>query len=312
MELKGKTLFVMLGVATVAIGVILIGRGLMLAGIFLIGLAGVLLWQSQCFVVVDEVEMVGGKVPTQAIFKRFGRAIRAEEPGLYHIWWPIDRAGKYCPTIIYISDLGANMVHAKADGEATKPVYLTVTTHTRLPRAKEFYEMMDGRRVRGEKLLTERLYYAVPQSVLLDGDAFARHIKKAVIDALREVTSRYSYTEIRERKSEIERKTREEMLRDPANLFVKAGIPPINLDIAITEIKSEEEVEKSLYAKEIAGIQAEAVKTRIKAKVEAGMDPDVAGISESGIEGKGMTIEQLRDWSIYQSMSGKRPKRRKP
>ena len=318
MELEGKTFFEALGgiigvigLMLVVAGVVILGStGVITIGIFVTIIAAVLLWKAQCFVVVDEVEMVGGKVPTQIIFKRFGKAVRAEEPGLCHIWWPIDRIGRYCPTIVFISDLGINKVHAKANGEATKPVYLTVATHTRLPRAKEDYVMMDGKTIKGKKLLTERLYYAMSQHVLLDGDAFARHIKKAVVDALRETASRYSYTEIREKKAEIEVETRKEILKDPANLFVKAGIPPTNLDIAITEIKSEDRVEKSLYDVETSEREAKAMKARIDAKVEAGMDPDVAGISESGIEGKGMAIEQLRDWSIYQSMSGK--KKRKP
>ncbi|MEA3453209.1 MAG: hypothetical protein U9Q96_02670 [Patescibacteria group bacterium] len=135
----------------------------------------------------------------------------------------------------------------------------------------------------GESLLVKNLYRSLAADKLFDSNLMAAFFKDATIDGVRARMVERSYTRCREDKTAIEEEVKDYLLTDPANLFVKCGILLENLDVSITSLKSTDEIERSLYAEEVAIIKGSATQREIFALTEAGVDRNIAGILVRGV-----------------------------
>jgi len=284
---------------------------------------GILIWYAiKCIKQISTVLLEGAKAPVQAIITVWGKADRAVGQGLYWFWRPRDKIGLLIPTITYHLRFKEFKVHTKkkSRGEATKPVKVAVTIHLTAPRVGHRYEIekskipsiwkdcvekyetrqieRDGSMedievgiIKGEDLLVKHLYPSLAPDKLFDSNLMAGFFKDATIDGVRARMINLTYTECRENKTEIEKEVKEYFLTDPANLFVKCGFPPENIDVSIISLESTEDVEHSLYAEEVAKIEGKAAQKEMDALAKAGVEKNIAAILVSGIGEKGKAID---------------------
>lgn len=268
---------------------------------------------KRCLRKISTAEMGESQVTVQGIILEWGKPVRAKGPGLCWLWSPVQTLGRLVPTIAYKLEMGEFLVHTEKEeegkdeeGETTKPVTVGATVHPTLPRAWEKYKIKkedipsiwrnlvkefvtekvkEGDQekeiefgiLEGEDLLVKWLYYSMDADKPFHSDDMATFFHDAVVDALRGRMVNYTYTEARENATRIEEEAKHYMLTDPANLFVKCGIPPENLDISIISMRSTDRIEESLYAEELARISGTVDKRRVKALIDTGVEKNIAG-----------------------------------
>jgi len=204
--------------------------------------------------------------------------------------------------------------------ESTKPVRVAVTIHLTAPRVGHRYEIerikipsiwkdcvekyetkqieRDGSMenievgiIKGESLLVRHLYRSLSLNKIFDPALMAAFFEDAAIDGARARMVGRTYTECREDKTEIEQEVKEYFLTDPANLFVRCGFPPENIDVSIISLESTEDVEHSLYAEEVSKIEGKAIQKEMDALAKAGVEKNIAAILARGVGGKGKAID---------------------
>ena len=281
-----------------------------LAGVLILGF---LIWYVfKCLKQISTVNLEGAEVPVEAIITAWGRAVRVVGQGLHWFWWPKYKVGLLVPTTIRKLEISEFLVHTKKTGkEKAKPLMVGVTVYLTLPRFAEKYEVRADKFpsiwrdciskhqtedpniiiIEGRDLLLKHLYFSLAPDKLFDTNKMAVSFKDAIMDGVRAIMVRYTYTECREQKTQIEEEIKDYLLTDPANLFVKCGIPPTNLDISITSERSTDEVEQSLYAEEVAKIEGKAFQKEIDALVKAGVEKNIAAILAKGVGQKGKAID---------------------
>ena len=285
-------------------------------------LLGALIWYVFKGIEQISTKLIDGeKIPVQAIITVWGKAKRAVGQGFFWLWWPRDKIGLEVPMTTYHLKFNEFPLHTKkTEEEAAKPVRVGMTIHVNLPRVGQRIEIerskipsvwlncvgewkekeieRDGNKeeievgiIKGESLLVNHLYHSLPPSKLFDCNAMAAFFKDASIAGVRAMMVVLAYTEGRQQQAEIEQRAKEYFLADPANLFVKCGIPPENIDISITFLESTEEVEKSLYAVEIAEIDGIAAGKGIAALISENVDPQIAAMLVKGLGREGGSID---------------------
>jgi len=121
--------------------------------------------------------------------------------------------------------------------------------------------------VTADKLLVNCTYYALSPAIPLDEMRMTTHFTKAIQDGVRAKMVDRTYTSCRENKTEVEKDIKNYLLTDPANLFVKTGIPPILLDISITNMEATNpRVEDALWLPEIEATEGRSIAQK---KIEA-------------------------------------------
>ncbi|MCD6500678.1 hypothetical protein J7K42_01525 [bacterium] len=257
-------------------------------GIFLI------VWLVRSILVVSTAKMKGKEisegergereVPVQVILTRFGKAVRALAPGIYWIWWPVDRPKVVLPTIVYKLDIEPFVVHTQAEKESAKLIKVTMTVHMSFPKVGSEYDLSElpdekipqpwrdikeeeTLIVKGEELLVNFTYYALSPDIPLDERKMLTHFTRAIEDGVRAEMVKRTYTRCREEKTELEKAIKIYLLTDPANLFVRTGIPPDLLDISIVNMEAvDERIENALWLEEIEATEGRAeARRRIEA-----------------------------------------------
>lgn len=232
-------------------------------------------------------------VPAFAIVTRWGGPIWVAIPGrLYWRWWPFDVIGRLIPTILYKMDIAEFEVHTKEEkeGESAKPVKVVVSAHVNFPKPEEEYDLdekettkiLEGEIptswekildkelfkkkkhvLKGEKLLMDLTFFNLPQEIMLDEIKMTNRFKAATMDGLITQMPQSTYKFCREHKKELEIAVKKYWLTDPANVFVRVGIPPRLLDVSITFMRAtDDRVENALYIEEIEATQGRAEERR--------------------------------------------------
>jgi len=295
----------------------------MIAILIVIVLLGVLIWYAvKCIKPISTAKLEGVNVPVQAIITVWGKGMRAVDQGLYLLWYPRDKVGLLIPTTTYHLRVKEFTVHTMKGSrkESTKPVKVAVTIHLTAPRVGHRYEIekakipsiwqdcvdkyetrkieKDGNMenievgiIKGESLLVSHLYRSLSLNKIFDPALMATFFEDAAIDGARARMVGRTYTECREDKTEIEREVKEYFLTDPANLFVRCGFPPENIDVSIISLESTEDVEHSLYAEEVSKIEGKAIQKEMDALAKAGVEKNIAAILARGVGGKGKAID---------------------
>lgn len=277
-------------------------------------------WLKKCFSTAGTPE-----VPHQVILVRFGRPTTVVPEGLFFKFVPFEKV-KRVPTGQYSFSyvISEGLYSKEKDKLRSQPLKVDITVYFRFPRADRTYRFpeepkvtteaeMPWKEVSGAELLKGHLFYRLPVPNLMAVDAIQRmgdHFAGAVIGGVRHVLSTKNSQQCKEAKRPIEREIKTYLLQEQGNPFFEIGIPEACLDIELTSVKLPEETEKAYIKPEIARKDAEAAKhqqTTIKRKLDAyikgGISPDIAGVLTAGsIEGKSMTIEQLRDLAFIRSL----------
>lgn len=138
---------------------------------------------------------------------------------------------------------------------------------------------------------------------------FGLFFEKGVRGGLRYVISAKTSEECKEKQPEIEEAIKTYLLSEEGNPFFECGLPKECLDVELVELKLPDETEEAYIKPELARKEAEAAvsektatKRRIEGYIEEGVPETLAGLLVGGAGGKGMTMEQLRDFGIYTTL----------
>ena len=299
---------------------------------------GLIFWLRKCWAQIGDIED-----PCQAVLARFGKAIEAVGSGLYFRIYPIEQF-KLFPTGQYVMkfQIPEGLYSKSEKGETPQPMKVKLAFVFRWPRVDREYtfpvteEEFKGEQEResteqdkkglrpglvwgrkwGGELLKDKAFYRLPIKDLTKAtvDDLGTFFEPAVLGGTRQVMSKKTHSQCRVQQPEIEEEIKIYLLSEEGNQIFECGIPKECLDIQITEIKFVEKTEEAFIAPEIAEKNAEAAvhkKTAIQRELEAYLEkkvpPEIAALIVGGTQGKGMTIEQLRDLAIYYQMWGKLP-----
>lgn len=284
-------------------------------------LLGLGIWLKICFDVAGTPE-----IPHQVILARFGRAIDVISEGLFFKFVPFEKV-KRVPTGQYSFNYSISKgLYTKEEKKLrSQPIEVDITVYLRFPRAERNYlfperprtateEEMGWKEISGRELLMKHLYYRLPVPDLMAPDAGERmrnHFAGAVVSGIRHVLSTKNSQCCKEEIRVVEQELKTYLLQEQGNPFFECGLPKECLDIELLKIKLPDETEKAYIKPELARKDAEAasydrisIRRRVEAFRQAGVSPDIAGVlGGGGIEGKGMTMDQLRDLSLYLSIS---------
>ena len=258
-----------------------------------------LVWLRKCFRTTVSTKT---KKPAQAVVTRWGKskAVNAVKSGLHFVVWPIENLVLF-PTHLYELNIKASEIHSKKTEDcATAVMTVDVTIYFRWAQIGNKYQM-GGNTVNGKELLM-KTFYALPASPE-DAEELKDFVEDGVIDAVRRIMTQKSHRECREKKPEIEREIKKYLLEEPGNPFRECAIPSEYLDVAITSVKFTEEMEKAFSEPEVKEREKEAQQKILDMFIKSGIDPMVAGMLTKPPDGKGMSMEQLRDLMIFKVLA---------
>jgi len=295
-------------------------------------------WFRSCFVVVGSVE-----IPHQAVLVRLGRAIGALSPGLHFILRPFEDlknfpTGEY--TLFYQIHSGLYSKEAPKKHLSSQPMEVDIGFYFRWPMANKIYsfpipkdqarrtlppgeepqtapQLREGfafGRVPGTELLT-KAYYRLPIKDLMSPgatDELGRLFERGVMGGTRHTMSDRTSWQCRAEQPEIEVAIKNYLISEEGNPVFECGIPRECVSIELPRVKfpqdTEEawrEPEKARKRAEAAGSKKQAITKELEAYIEKGTPEEIAAlIVGGGIEGKGMTMEQLRDLKILEALGG--------
>jgi len=282
-------------------------------GLVFLGLG---IWLKKCLIQIGTIE-----VPSQAVLTRFAKPIDAMGPGLYFCFFPFEKFKRF-PTGQYCSNYEITEgLYSKEKGKLKKqPLQVDITVYFRFPKIDKLYsfpvrEITDAgqkgelvwKRVSGRDLLM-KLYSRLPIKDLTVPEAvdqLGRHFEKGIMGATRHVMAKKNSQECTEEKEIIEGEMKKYLLEEEGNPFFECGLPQECLDIELPKVKLPDETEKAYIKPELAMKDAEAakheqvaIKRKLTAYIEAGVSSDIAALSVAGVQGKGMSTEQIRDMVI--------------
>ncbi len=304
--------------------------------VFLI-LLSLLWWAKTCFKVVGTL-----KVPSQAVVTRFARAIAAVRTGLCLVLRPFEDLKEF-PTgqykMEYQIEKGLYSRENKEQSLSSQSMEVGIVVYFRWPRIERTYSFPvpteEARKTLapGSELNTEGLeekglawvkimgkellmkaYYRVPvKDPMGEGvtDELGGFFKGGVVGGVRHIMSAKTSLECREKKPEIEKEIKNYLISEEGNPFFESGTPRECLDIEITRVKFPEDTEKAWKSPEIKSKEAEAavfekksIMRKMEGYTEKGVPEEIAALVVGGVEGKGMTMEQLRDLKILEALGG--------
>lgn len=282
-------------------------------GLVFLGLG---IWLKKCLRQIGTIE-----VPSQAVLTRFAKPIDAMGPGLYFCFFPFEKFKKF-PTGQYCANYEITEgLYSKEKGKLKKqPLQVDITVYFRFPKVDRLYSFpvreitktgqkgkLVWKRVSGRDLLM-KLYSRLPIKDLTTPEAvdqLGRHFEKGIMGATRHVMAKKNSQECTEEKATIEEEMKTYLLEEEGNPFFECGLPKECLDIELPKVKLPDETEKAYIKPELAMKNAEAAKheqtairRRLTAYTNAGVSNDIAALAVGGVQGKGMTTEQIRDLVI--------------
>ncbi|MBZ9578135.1 hypothetical protein KJA13_03900 [Patescibacteria group bacterium] len=282
-------------------------------GLVFLGLG---IWLKKCLSQIGTIE-----VPSQAVLTRFAKPIDAMGPGLYFCFFPFEKFKKF-PTGQYCANYRITEgLYSKEEGKLKKqPLQVDITVYFRFPKVDRLYSFpvreitqtgekgeLTWKRVSGRDLLM-KLYSRLPIKDLTTPEAvdqLGRHFEKGIMGAARHVMAKKNSQECTEEKETIEEEMKKYLLEEEGNPFFECGLPKECLDIELPKVKLPDETEKAYIKPELAMKDAEAAKheqtaisRRLAAYTGAGVSSDIAAFAVGGVQGKGMTTEQIRDLVI--------------
>lgn len=273
-------------------------------------------WLKKCLRQIGTIE-----VPSQAVLARFGKPVNAVGPGLYFCFFPFEKFKEF-PTGQYFANYSITKgLYSREEGKlSSQPLEVDITMYYRFPRVDRLYTFPvreikeDGKkgeltweRISGRELLL-KIYTRLPVKNLKEPEAIdqlGRHFEKGIIGAARDVMSRKTSKECKKEKPAIEEEIKDYLLKEEGNPVFECGFPQECLDIEIPKVKLPDETEQAYIKPEIEMKNAEAAKheriaigRKLMAYTKQGVSSDIAAFAVGGIEGKGMTTEQIRDLVI--------------
>ena len=281
-------------------------------GVVLLGLG---VWLKKCLTQIGTIE-----VPCQAVLTRFGRSVDAVPPGLHFRLYPFETFKEF-PTGQYTFNYSIREgLYSKEQRKLkSQPLEVDVVMYLRFPRVDRPYKFPERARLKdeeeapweemtGRELLVKHTYPRLPVKDLKATDAVDRlgmFFEKGVISGVRHVMSGKNSKKCKEDNQDIEEELKVYLLQEEGNPFFECGFPKECLDIELPKVKLPDETEKAYIKPELAMKDAEAaeheqtaISRRLAAYTGAGVSSDIAAFAVGGVQGKGMTTEQIRDLVI--------------
>ena len=287
---------------------------------------GLGLWLKRC------LRQVGAEVSSQAVLTRFAEPVGAVSMGLCFVFWPFEDLREFPMGEYSMRFRIATGLYSKEEKNiSSQPMEVDVNVYFRFPRVTRQYtflvweekeQKLKKERVFGVELLM-RTYYRLPFKDLKKTkvDDLGKFFEGAVMGAVRHVMSAKNYIDCREKQPEIATEIKKYLFETEGNPFFECGIPSECLDVEMTKVKFQDEMEKKFFEPEMKRKEAEGAKSEkqrmitlaegekkrinlvTKAYIDQGVSPEIAGML-GGVTGKAMTFEQLRDLAIFQGLGG--------
>lgn len=274
-----------------------------------------------------------GDEPYWAVIAQFGRPADAKLPGIYfrplHVFEQVVRFPTGQKTMWFTT----SEAWTKEEGNRqAQPLTVDIALYMRWPKPGESYDFGGGTTKNGSDMLKEAYYY-LPRALRNPDrpdyiDVLGRFLERAVIGAVKVVIAQQNHLAARQQNQAMEVLMKNYLLSEPGNPFRDLGIPSECFDIELPRVVFPPDTAKALRDNELAGRagearetaakhdgearkitavhrkeasadEAEAISALLQAHLDKGVSPEVAALIVSGgVEGEGMSIEQLRDLAI--------------
>jgi hypothetical protein len=307
------------------------------------------LWGKKNF-----VQCGNSEVPAQAVVVVLGRDAGTVGPGgLHFVFWPFVRLRLYPTGQLKGTYLLSKGLHSKGEGGAAiQPISIRAALYLSFPEIGREYEVevvtvqpsgarsITNERRRGEDLL-RKIFRHLPVGDLFGEGSEAeieklfRFLEESVLGGIRQAIIRRTWRQCLSEKPEIEKEVKVYLRLEPGNPLALSEFPGGCIDVEIL-VEIPEDLEKAQRAPEIAERMAKAatqeaktIARKMKAYTNQGAPPSIAVVGVNGAEGKGMSMENIRDLFISLKMAseggiplgwvgpklgrkGKKKKKRKP
>jgi len=323
--IKGSVIAIGLTILNVLLW-IFVPFGFVLGIILSLGTIGITAWW-----IWRGIYTVGTETPPRmALRLRLGKAIDAAESGLYFRFWPVDRIVRFWTTPYTLSFVVPDVYSRHDPPEfATQSMTVHVTFVFSWPRPGVEYDtgQKDDADVSimawGQDLLNiaRRALPFNPETVTVD--QLGLYLVGGIADAVTNIMAKYNHQECRQGRERIEDETKGYLVKEVGNVVRGLRIPPERMDIQITRIEMQEDIQVAIRGVEIAFRQGEqtkiraaadaeaapniasALRERLQAYVDRGVASDIAAFADRGVAGgEPLSLEGMRDLFITRALGG--------